>query len=125
MIEKRKFPRFLTRVKAYFPGDSTGYTVKNISWKGLFIKTPHKFNLEKRLIYFELEIPEIGRIPIYGYIVHQGTDKEPGLGIEIIEIDKNLGPVWGLYIKALNLLKEAREEYERRLKEQTKQSEEG
>ena len=125
MVERRRFPRFLTQVKAYFPGDPTGYSVKNISWRGLFIKTPHKFNLENRLIYFELEIPEIGRIPIYGYIVHQGTDKEPGLGIEIIEIDKDLGPVWGLYIKALNFLKEARDEYERRLKKQTEQSQEG
>ncbi len=117
MIERRRFPRFLTQIKAYFPGDTTAYTVKNISWKGLFIKTPHKFTLEKRLIYFELEIPEIGKIPIYGYIVHQGTDEEPGLGIEIIEIDKNLAPVWGLFIKAMNLLKEAREEYEKRIKE--------
>lgn len=124
MKDKRKFPRFITQVKAYFPGDPTGYAVKNISWKGLFIKTPHKINPEKRLIYFELEIPEIGKIPIYGFVVHQGTDNEPGLGIEIIEIDKNLGPIWGLYIKALNFLKEAREEYEKRLREQKTPSEE-
>jgi hypothetical protein len=119
-MERRKFPRYLAKVKAYFPGDPTAYTVENISWKGLFIKAPHKFDLKKRLIYFELDIPEIGRIPIYGYIVHQGTNKNPGIGIEIVEIDKNLAHVWGLYIKALNYLKEAREEYERRIQEETK-----
>jgi len=118
MTNKRRFPRFISNVKAYFPGDPHGYPVKNISWKGLFIKTPLKFDLKRGLIYFELEIPEIGRIPIYGYIVHQGTDKEPGLGIEIIEIDKNLAPVWGLYIKALSFLNEAREEYEKRMQTQ-------
>jgi len=123
ITEKRKFPRyFLTSLKAYFPGDPTGYSVKNVSWKGLFIKTPHKFDLQKRLIYFELEIPEIGRIPIYGYIVHQGTEEEPGLGIEIVEIDKNLKPVWGLFIKALNYLQEARAEYEKILRAQEEQS---
>jgi len=121
--EKRKFPRyFFTNLKAYFPGDPTGYSVKDVSWKGLFIKTPHKFDLQKRLIYFELEIPEIGRIPIYGYIVRQGTEEEPGLGIEIVEIDKNLKPVWGLFLKALNYLQQAREKYERILRAQEEQS---
>lgn len=50
---------------------------------------------------------------MYGTIVHFGTPDDPGLGVEIIEIDKNLGPVWNLYIKALSYLREAKEKYDR------------
>lgn len=121
MIDRRKFPRFFTKIKAHFPGDSQGYPVENVSWKGLFIKTDKPFSPEKRFIFFELELPEIGKIPVYGYIVHFGTPEEPGLGIEIVEIDKNLTPVWGLYIKALNFIREAKEEYERITREFTEQ----
>lgn len=113
MIDRRKFPRFFTEIKAYFPGDSQAYFVDNVSWKGLFIRTEKNFSPERRFLFFELELPEVGKIPVYGYIVHFGTPEEPGLGIEIVEIDKNFTPVWGLYIKALNFLKEAKEEYER------------
>lgn len=86
--------------------------MKNLSWKGLFIKTDKFREFQKTLIYFELDLPEIGKIPIYGAIVHFGTPGDPGLGIEIIEIDKNLGPVWNLYIKALSYLREAKQKYD-------------
>ncbi|MFN4197353.1 MAG: PilZ domain-containing protein [Caldimicrobium sp.] len=111
-IEQRRFPRFFTKILAYFPGDDKGYPVKNVSWKGLFIKTDKFTKSSEKFIYLELEIPEIGRIPIYGTIVHYGTPEEPGLGIEILEIDKNLAPVWNIYIKILSYLKEAKEKYE-------------
>lgn len=113
MYEKRKFQRFPTNLKVYFPNQEEGFPVKNVSWKGLFIETPDNFKPEKRLIYFEIHIPEIGRIPIYGYIAHYGNPSEPGLGIEIVEIANNLAPVWGLYIKAMNFLNEAKEEYQK------------
>lgn len=113
MHDRRKFQRFPTNLKAYFPGKEEGFPVKNVSWKGLFIKVPADFKPEKRLIYLELHIPEIGRIPLYGYIAHYGPPSEPGLGIEIVEIANNLTPVWGLYIKAMNFLNQAHEEYER------------
>jgi hypothetical protein len=113
MLERRKFHRYPTNLKAYFPNQEEGFPVKNVSWKGVFIITTDNFRFEKRLIYFEIEIPEIGRIPIYGYIAHYGTPSEPGLGVEIIEIANNLAPVWGLYIKAMNFLNEAKEEYEK------------
>lgn len=114
MIDRRRFPRYLANLRAYFPGNSQAYPVDNVSWKGLFIKIdPNILPKNKRFIFFELEIPEIGRIPIYGYIVHYGTPSDPGIGIEIVEVDKNFTPVWGLFIKALNYLKEAKEEYEK------------
>lgn len=97
---------------AYFPGDPKGYPVKNLSWKGLFVKTDKFIGSSEKLIYLELDIPEIGRIPIYGTIIHYGTQDDPGLGIEIIEIDKKLSPVWNLYIKALSYLREAKEKYD-------------
>ncbi|MFN3567778.1 MAG: PilZ domain-containing protein [Caldimicrobium sp.] len=111
-MEQRRFPRFLSKIQAFFPGDPKGYPVKNISWKGLFIKTDKFAKSTEKLIYFEVDIPEIGRIPLYGTIIHYGTPEDPGLGIEIIEIDKNLAPVWNLYIKALSYLREAKEKYE-------------
>ncbi|MFN3921774.1 MAG: PilZ domain-containing protein [Caldimicrobium sp.] len=110
---KRRFPRFASKALAYFPGDPKGYPVKNLSWKGLFIKTEKFLHTKETLIYFELDLPEIGKIPMYGTIVHFGTPDDPGLGVEIIEIDKNLGPVWNLYIKALSYLREAKEKYDR------------
>ncbi len=96
----------------YFAGDPKGYPVKNLSWKGLFIYTDKFRDTQEKLIFFELEIPEIGRLPMYGTIVHYGTQEEPGLGVEILEISNNLSPVWNLYIKALNYLREAKEKYE-------------
>ncbi|MCX7613653.1 MAG: PilZ domain-containing protein [Caldimicrobium sp.] len=113
MMDKRRFPRFFSNLKAYFPGDYIAYQVTNLSWKGLFISTEKNFPKDKRLIFLELELPDIGKIPIYGYIVHYGTPEEPGIGVEIVEIDQNLTPVWSIFIKTLNLLQEARTEYEK------------
>lgn len=118
MLDRRRFSRYLARylanLRAFFPGDSQSYPVENVSWKGLFIKAdPDLFPKEKRFIYFEIELPEIGRIPMYGYIVHYGTPHDPGIGVEIVEVDKNFTPVWGLFIKAMNYLKEAKEEYDK------------
>jgi len=114
--ERRRFPRCYTNIKAYFPSDEKPYRVSNVSYRGCFICTNKKIP-RRKLIYFEIEIPDVGRIPIYGIVVHHGTSKNPGLGIEIIEIDKNLTPVWGLYIKALGYINKAREIYEKTLNE--------
>ncbi len=114
-IDMRRFPRFYTQIKAYLPGDPTPYEVSNISYKGCFIATPKKIDRGK-LLLFEVELPYIGRIPIYGVVVHHGTPEKPGLGIEIVEIDHNLTPVWALFIKAMGYIEEAREIYQQTMK---------
>lgn len=114
MIDLRRFPRCPVKLKAYFPEDENPYEVINISYKGCFIKTDKKIPVRK-LLYFEIELPEIGVIPIYGLVVHHGTKDNPGLGIEILEIDKNLLPVWNYFLKALLYIEEAKKNYQKYL----------
>ncbi|MCS7279658.1 MAG: PilZ domain-containing protein [Thermodesulfobacteriaceae bacterium] len=110
MINQRRFPRFFTHLKAYFSDEDTPYEVSNVSYGGLFIKTNKKF--EKKLVYLELELPDIGRLPLSGIIVHYGTLDNPGIGIEIFMIEKNLKPVWSLYLKGLEYINEAKKVYQ-------------
>jgi hypothetical protein len=116
MIDLRRYPRCLTKLRASFPEEDKPYEVQNISYKGCFIKTDKKIPIEK-LVYFEVEIPDVGVVPIYGVVVHHGTPENPGLGIEIIDIDKNMRPVWNYYLKALLYIEEAKKAYQTALKE--------
>lgn len=116
MIDQRRFPRFFTKLKAYFPDDETSYEVLNVSYGGLFIKTDKKF--DKKLIYFEIELPDIGRLPLSGIIIHYGTKENPGLGIEIFMVEKNLKPVWTLYLKGLDYIDQAKRIYQSLLENQ-------
>ncbi len=115
-IDRRRFTRFDTYAKAYLPRDSTPYEVTNISYKGCFIATSQKIDRGK-LLFFEVELPYIGRVPIYGVVVHHGTPEKPGLGIEIIEIDHDLTPVWVLFIKAMGYIEEAKKIYDQTMKQ--------
>jgi hypothetical protein len=116
MIDLRRYPRCLTKLRASFPEENQAYEVQNISYKGCFIKTDKKIPIEK-LVYFEVEIPDVGVVPIYGVVVHHGTPENPGLGIEIIDIDKNMRSVWNYYLKALLYIEEAKKAYQTALKE--------
>jgi len=116
MIDLRRYPRCLTKLCASFPEEDQAYEVQNISYKGCFIKTDKKIPI-KKLVYFEVEIPDVGVVPIYGVVVHHGTPENPGLGIEIIDIDKNMRPVWNYYLKALLYIEEAKKAYQTALKE--------
>lgn len=116
MIDLRRYPRCITKLKAFFPDDENPYDVLNVSYKGCFIKTSKKFSINK-LIYLQIEIPDVGLIPIYGVVVHHGTEDNPGLGIEIIDIDKNMRPVWNYYLKALLYIEEAKKTYQKILEE--------
>lgn len=116
MIDLRRYPRCLTKLKAYFPDEKDSYEVLNVSYKGCFIKTDKKIPINK-LIYFEIEIPDIGLIPIYGVVIHHGTSEEPGIGIEIVDIDKNMRTVWNYYMKALLYIEEAKKAYRKALEE--------
>jgi hypothetical protein len=121
MIDLRRYPRCLTKLRAFFPEEEDQfYEVPNISYKGCFIKTDKKIPVEK-LIYFEVEIPDIGVVPIYGVVVHHGTSEEPGLGIEIIDIDQNMRPVWNYYLKALLYVEEAKKAYRKALEDLKKE----
>lgn len=116
MIDLRRYPRCITKLKAFFPDDENSYDVLNVSYKGCFIKTLKKFLINK-LIYLQIEIPDVGLIPIYGVIVHHRTEDNPGVGIEIIDIDKNMRPVWNYYLKALLYIEEAKKTYQKILEE--------
>jgi len=120
MIDLRGFPRYLTKLKARFPDDENVYEVLNISYKGCFIKTDKKI-LPKKIVYFEIEIPNVGSIPVYGIAVQHGTPENPGLGIEIVDIDKNMRPVWNYYLKALLYIEEAKKAYKKALEESKKE----
>ncbi len=117
MLNIRRFPRCITKLKAYFPEDDTPYEITNISYKGCFIKTNKKIP-KKKLVYLEIEIPDIGVVPVYGVVIHYGTPEKPGIGIEIVDINKNMLPVWTYYLKALAYIEEAKKAYERALKEE-------
>ena len=69
MIDLRRFPRYLTKLKAHFPNDENVYEVLNISYKGCFIRTEKKIPIRK-IVYVEIEIPDVGLIPIYGVVIH-------------------------------------------------------
>jgi len=116
MIDLRRYPRCITKLKAFFPDDENPYEVLNVSYKGCFIKTDKKIPINK-LVYFEIEIPDVGLIPIYGVVIHHGTPEREGLGIEIIDIDKNMRPVWNYYLKALLYIEEAKSAYQKALEE--------
>lgn len=121
MIDLRRYPRCgVTDLVAYFPEDNEVYQVLNISYKGCFIKTEKKIPV-KKLIYFQIEIPKVGVIPMYGVVIHHGTPENPGLGIEIVEIDKNMKAVWNYYLKALLYIESAKEAYQKALKESQSQ----
>lgn len=116
MIDLRRYPRCLTKLHAFFPDEEIPFDVLNISYKGCFIKTDKRIPI-KKLVYFEIEIPDVGLIPLYGVVVHHGTPKEPGLGIEIVDIDKNMRPVWNYYLKALLYIEEAKSAYRKAIEE--------
>ena len=120
MIDLRRYPRCLTKLNAYFPDEKDPYEVSNISYKGCFIKTEKKIPI-KKLVYVEIEIPDVGLVPIYGVIIHHGTPENPGLGIEIVDIDKNMRPVWNYYLKALLYIEEAKKAYKKALEESGKE----
>lgn len=116
MIDLRRYPRCPTKLRAFFPDEEISFNVLNISYKGCFIKTEKKIPI-KKLVYFEIEIPDVGLIPLYGVVVHHGTPEEPGLGIEIVDIDKNMHPVWNYYLKALLYIEEAKSAYKKAVEE--------
>lgn len=120
MIDLRRYPRCVTKLKAFFPDEENPYEVLNVSYKGCFIKTDKKIPINK-LIYFEVEIPDVGLIPIYGVVIHHGTPEEPGLGIEIVDIDKDMRAVWNYYMKALLYIEEAKSAYKKALEESGKE----
>ncbi len=120
MIDLRRYPRCITKLNAFFPDDEQSYEVLNVSYKGCFIKTNRKIPI-KKLVYFEIEIPDVGVIPLYGVVVHHGTSKMSGLGIEIVDIEKNMRPVWNYYLKALLYIEEAKSAYKKALEESKKE----
>jgi len=121
VIDLRRYPRYLTRLKAFFPDDENAYEVLNVSYKGCFIKTDKKIPINK-LVYLEIEIPDVGFIPVYGVVTHYGTSEKEGLGIEIVDIDKNMRPVWNYYLKALLYIEEAKNAYKKALEEMKKET---
>jgi len=120
MIDLRRYPRCVTRLRAYFPDDENVHEVLNVSYKGCFIRTEKKIPIRK-IVYVEIEIPDVGLIPIYGVVIHHGTPENPGLGIEIVDIDKNMRHVWNYYIKSLLYIEEAKKAYKEALKESEKE----
>ena len=120
MVDLRRFPRCVTKLKAFFPDGENVYEILNISYKGCFIKTDKKI-LPNKIVYFEIEIPDVGLIPVYGVVIHHGTPENPGLGIEIVDIDKNMRPVWNYYLKALLYVEEAKKAYKKALEESKKE----
>ncbi len=120
MVDLRRFPRCVTKLKAFFPDGENVYEILNISYKGCFIKTDKKI-LPNKIVYFEIEIPDVGLIPVYGVVIHHGTPENPGLGIEIVDIDKNMRPVWNYYLKALLYVEEAKKAYKKALEESRKE----
>jgi len=120
-INLRRYPRCIARLKAYFPEDDNEYLVTDISYKGCFIQGKTDIP-RKKLIYFEVEIPDIGLIPIYGVVVHHGTRENPGLGIEILDIEKSLLPVWVAYLKALLYIEDAKQAYKRAISQRQEEA---
>ncbi|MCD6489851.1 MAG: PilZ domain-containing protein [Thermodesulfobacterium sp.] len=120
MIDLRRYPRCVTRLRAYFPDDENVHEVLNVSYKGCFIRTEKKIPIRK-IVYVEIEIPDVGLIPIYGVVIHHGTPENPGLGIEIVDIDKNMRHVWNYYIKSLLYIEEAKKAYKKALEESRKE----
>jgi len=122
VINLRRHPRCIANLKARFPGDDEEYPVTNISYKGCFVRGNKKIPL-KKLVYFEVELPEVGVIPIYGVVAHHGTPENPGLGIEIVDIERDMLIVWVAYLKALLYIEDARRAYRRAVESKKKEEE--
>ncbi len=113
MRERRRYPRFyFDCVKAFLPGKKQPFPVKNLSLKGCFIEMDDPPPPGSTL-YFELELPDIGRIPIRGMVLHQGGLEPRGAGILFLEIEDEFHHVYARFLKALQLIEEARKLYDK------------
>ena len=65
------------------------------------------------IVHFEMELPGIGRIPVRGLVMHQGGLEPRGAGILFLEIKDDLYRVYAKFLKALQIVEEARELYQK------------
>ncbi len=116
MIEHRRFPRipvsFLANFspKALILEDKSIFPVSEISFKGLFLVGEPKFS-KYQILDILLEIPNIGEFPMRVQVIHQKFQENPGMGIEILEVEADFRKNWAKFIKGLMLLWEAKEDY--------------
>jgi len=65
------------------------------------------------VFHLELELPSIGRIPIRAIVIHQGGTVPRGAGLQLLEIEDGFHHVYAKFLKALKLMEEARNLYDR------------
>ncbi len=70
------------------------------------------------ILNFEIELPSIGKIPVRGMVMHQGGFGNKGAGIQFLEIEGEFHHVYAKFLKALQLMEEARDIYSRLLAEE-------
>lgn len=115
MRDRRRFPRFyFDCVRAYLPGKGEPLRVANLSLQGCFIEMEDP-PPPGTMLNFELELPDIGRIPIRGMVLHQGGLEPKGAGILFLEIEGEFHHVYAKFLKALQLIEEARKIYDKLL----------
>jgi hypothetical protein len=108
-VDLRRFQRYKVYLRCYFPKEGRYEEVLDVSHKGCFIKTDLNFKPGEK-IYFEVEIPDIGFLPIYGQVV---TKNQSGINVEIIYMDRLIRLVWNYYLKTLLYIDEAKKVYEK------------
>ncbi|OAQ21718.1 PilZ domain-containing protein [Thermosulfurimonas dismutans] len=112
MRDRRKFPRFYYEcVRAYIPGYAKPFEVGNLSLKGCFIPMENPPR-PGTILNLELELPSIGRIPIRAIVMHQGGSGTRGAGLQFLEIEGGFHHVYAKFLKALQLIEEARNIYD-------------
>ncbi|MBX6422291.1 PilZ domain-containing protein [Thermosulfurimonas sp. F29] len=115
MAEKRRYPRFYFEcVRAYLPGKAEPLRVTDLSLQGCFIEMEDP-PPPGTVLSFEMELPNIGRIPVRGMVLHQGGLEPKGAGILFLEIEGEFHHVYAKFLKALQFIEEARKIYEKLL----------
>ncbi|HFC97121.1 MAG TPA: PilZ domain-containing protein [Thermosulfurimonas dismutans] len=113
MRERRRYPRVdFECVRVYLPQYKEPLPVKDLSLQGCFIKMKDP-PPPGTILNFELELPGIGRIPVRGMVMHQGGLERSGAGVLFLEIEGEFHHVYARFLKALQLMKEARELYDK------------
>ncbi|WP_168719209.1 PilZ domain-containing protein [Thermosulfurimonas marina] len=113
MKEKRRYPRLhFDCIRAYLPGKEKPYDVLDISLKGCFIAMEDP-PPPGTILPLELELPGVGRIPVRALVMHQGGLEPRGAGVLILEIEGELHHVYAKFLKALQIIHEARQLYDK------------
>ncbi len=108
--ERRKYPRYSCYLPAFLEDQEVQVFMCDLSLNGCFVEAPERALLPVgRKVHMVLYLPCVGQVPVEGLVVHNGSPKRRGMGIEFIRFPNRLHLVYAKFVKVLPILEEARE----------------